>query len=53
MQPALALIELDSIAAGVQAGDAMAKKAPVAQIVSGTVHNGKYLVMVSGEVGDV
>jgi microcompartment protein CcmL/EutN len=53
MQPALALIELDSIAAGVQAGDAMVKKAPVAQIVSGTVHNGKYLVMVSGEVGDV
>jgi microcompartment protein CcmL/EutN len=53
MQPALALIEFDSIAAGVQAGDAMAKKAPVARVVSGTVHNGKYLVLVAGEVGDV
>jgi microcompartment protein CcmL/EutN len=53
MQPALALIEFDSIAAGVQAGDAMAKKAPVAHVVSGTVHNGKYLVLVSGEVADV
>ncbi len=53
MQPALALIEFDSVAAGVQAGDAMAKKAPVARVVSGTVHNGKYLVLVSGEVADV
>jgi microcompartment protein CcmL/EutN len=53
MQPALALIEFDSIAAGIEAGDAMAKKAPVARIVAGTVHRGKYLVMVSGEVGDV
>lgn len=53
MQPALALIEFDSIAAGVEAGDAMAKKAPVARVVAGTVHNGKYLVLVSGEVADV
>jgi microcompartment protein CcmL/EutN len=53
MQPALALIEFDSIAAGVEAGDAMAKKAPVARIASGTVHNGKYLVLVAGEVADV
>ena len=53
MQPALALIEFDSIAAGVFAGDAMAKKAPIARVVSGTVHNGKYLVLVSGEIADV
>jgi microcompartment protein CcmL/EutN len=53
MQPALALIEFDSIAAGVEAGDAMVKKAPVARVVSGTVHNGKYLVLVAGEVADV
>jgi len=53
MQPALALIEFDSIAAGVEAGDAMAKKAPIARIVAGTVHNGKYLVLVAGEVADV
>jgi microcompartment protein CcmL/EutN len=53
MQPALALIEFDSVAAGVEAGDAMAKKAPVARVVSGTVHSGKFLVMVTGEVADV
>lgn len=53
MQPSLALIEFDSIAAGIEAGDAMAKKAPVARIVAGTVHTGKYLVLVSGEVADV
>lgn len=53
MQPAIALIEFDSIAAGIEAGDAMAKKAPVARIVAGTVHNGKYLALVAGEVADV
>lgn len=51
--PALALIEFDSIAAGIFAGDAMVKKAPVARIVGGTVHGGKYLVMISGEVGPI
>lgn len=51
--PALALIEFDSIASGILAGDAMVKKAPIAAIVSGTVHAGKYLVLVSGEVGPV
>jgi microcompartment protein CcmL/EutN len=53
MHPSLALIEFDSIAAGIEAGDAMAKKAPIARIVAGTVHNGKYLVLVAGEVADV
>jgi len=53
MQPALALIEFDSIAAGIEAGDAMAKKAPVARIVAGTVQPGKYLVLVAGAVADV
>jgi len=53
MQPALALIEFDSIAAGIDAGDAMAKKAPIARIIAGTVHNGKYLVLAAGEVADV
>jgi microcompartment protein CcmL/EutN len=53
MTPALALIEFDSVAAGIQAGDAMVKQAPVERITAGTVHPGKYLVMVSGEVGPV
>ena len=53
VEPALALIEFDSIAAGIQAGDAMAKKAPITRIVAGTVQPGHYLVLISGEVADV
>lgn len=51
--PALALLEFDSIAAGIQAGDAMVKKAPVETIQSGTVQPGRYLVMVTGDVASV
>ena len=51
--PALALIEFDSIASGILAGDAMVKTAPVARIVAGTVHPGKYLVLVTGDVAPV
>lgn len=53
MRPALALLEFSSVAVGIVAGDAMVKRAPVAGIVAGTVHPGGYLVMVTGEVGDV
>lgn len=52
-EPALALVEFDSIASGVQAGDAMVKKAQIARIVAGTVQPGKYLVLISGAVGPV
>lgn len=52
-EPALALIEFDSIAAGLQAGDAMAKKASIARLIAGTVQPGHYLVLISGEVADV
>ena len=52
-EPALALIEFDSIATGIQAGDAMVKTASIARIASGTVHPGKYLVMIAGDVGSV
>jgi microcompartment protein CcmL/EutN len=51
--PALALLELDSIAAGIDAGDAMAKRAAVATLLAGTVHPGKYLVLVAGGVAEV
>lgn len=51
--PALALIEFASIATGMQAGDAMVKKAPIARIVAGTVQPGHYLVLISGEVAEV
>lgn len=53
IEPALALLELDSIAAGIAAGDAMAKRAPINILRAGTVHPGKYLVLVGGSVGDV
>lgn len=51
--PALALLEFGSIATGIRAGDAMVKRGPVAGITAGTVHPGKYLVLVIGSVGDV
>lgn len=51
--PALALLEFDSIALGVQAGDAMVKRAPIDTIQAGTVQPGHYLVMVCGDVGPV
>lgn len=53
IEPALGLMELDSIAAGIAAGDAMAKRAPIEVIRSGTVHPGRYLVLVGGAVADV
>jgi microcompartment protein CcmL/EutN len=53
IEPALGLLELDSIAAGIAAGDAMAKRAPIDVIRAGTVHPGKYLVLVGGSVADV
>jgi microcompartment protein CcmL/EutN len=51
--PALALIELDSIAVGIEAGDAMVKRAPVEVVRAGTVHPGRYLILVTGEVAAV
>ncbi len=53
MEPALALLEFDSIAVGIEAGDAMAKRAPLELLRAGTVHPGKYLVLIGGTVGDV
>ncbi len=50
---ALGLLEFDSIAAGIAAGDAMVKRAPIGSITAGTVQPGKYLVLVGGEVADV
>jgi microcompartment protein CcmL/EutN len=53
LQPALGLLELDSIAAGIRTGDAMVKRSPVSVLYAGTVHPGKYLVLVGGEVAEV
>jgi microcompartment protein CcmL/EutN len=53
IEPALALLEFSSIAAGIMAGDAMVKRAPVALIQAGTVQPGHYLVLVAGDVAAV
>lgn len=53
MRPAIVLLEFDSIAYGIRAGDAMAKRAPLVSLHAGTVHPGKYLILAGGEVADV
>lgn len=51
--PAIALLEFNSIAVGIVAGDAMVKASPLGSIYVGTVHPGKYLVLVSGDTASV
>jgi microcompartment protein CcmL/EutN len=51
--PALALLEFGSVAAGILAGDAMVKRAPLAGLWAGTVQPGHYLVMVGGDTASV
>ncbi len=51
--PALALIELSNISSGIFTGDAIVKAAPVSVLKSGTVHNGKYLLLFGGSVASV
>ncbi len=53
LEPALALLEFASIAVGIEAGDAMVKRAPVDVVRAGTIHPGKFLVLVAGAVADV
>jgi microcompartment protein CcmL/EutN len=53
MEPAVCLLEFSSIAKGIEAGDAMVKRAPLQVIRAGTVHPGKYLVLVGGHTADV
>ena len=53
MQPAIVLLEFDSIAIGILAGDAMVKRAPLKTLHTGTIHPGRYLVLAGGEVADL
>ncbi|MBI1278180.1 MAG: BMC domain-containing protein [Anaerolineaceae bacterium] len=53
IEPALALLEFSSVAAGVYAGDAMVKQAQLDVIYAGTVHPGKFLVLAGGSVAEV
>lgn len=51
--PAIALVELSSIASGIYCTDAMVKCAPITVLKSGTVHNGKFLILIGGSVAAV
>jgi microcompartment protein CcmL/EutN len=51
--PAIALLEFDSISAGIVSGDAMVKASPIGAIYAGTVHPGKYLVLAGGDTASV
>jgi len=51
--PALALVELDEIPAGLVALDAVAKEAPVHVVGAGTIHHGHFLIVFAGALADV
>ena len=51
--PAIGFIESRSIAKGIEAADAMLKRAAVELLMTTIVPRGKYLIMVGGAVGDV
>ncbi len=53
MDPSIAILEFDSIAHGIVAGDAMAKRAPLDVLLAGTVHPGRYLVLAGGGTAEV
>ena len=53
MQPAIGLIETNSIAIGIQVGDAMVKRAPVRLLEARSVCPGKFIVLVGGDTGPV
>jgi microcompartment protein CcmL/EutN len=51
--PAIALLELGSIAAGAYAADRMVKRSPIEMLHAGTVQPGKYLILVGGGTAEV
>jgi microcompartment protein CcmL/EutN len=51
--PALAVIEFRDIPAGIDATDAMLKKASIAFVKSGTITRGRFLTMIGGSTGAV
>jgi microcompartment protein CcmL/EutN len=53
IEPALALVDFSSIAVGIQAADAMVKRAELDLIRAGTVQPGRYLVLIGGSVAEV
>lgn len=53
IEPALALLEFNSIAVGIFAADAMVKRATLAVVHAGTVQPGCFLVLIGGSVAEV
>ena len=51
--PSLGLIELSSIARGIETADRMLKAAEVELVMARTICSGKYFVLVNGELHDV
>jgi len=47
---ALALLEFETVATGVLASDLMLKRAPIALLRCGTIHPGRFLILVGGSV---
>jgi len=47
---ALALLEFETVSAGVFASDLMVKRSPIALLRCGTVHPGRFLILVGGSV---
>ncbi|MBI5837856.1 MAG: BMC domain-containing protein [Candidatus Eisenbacteria bacterium] len=53
MQAAIGLVELSSIAKGIEVADAMVKRAQVSIVVNRTICPGKYMVLIGGNVEEV
>lgn len=53
IEPALVLLDFSSIAAGIQAADAMIKRAELDVIKAGTVQPGRWLILAGGTVAEV
>ncbi len=51
--PSIAVIELKSVAKGILTSDTMVKHSPLSMIRSGSIHNGKYLILIGGSVASV
>lgn len=47
---AMALMEFDTIATGVMASDIMVKRSPIALLRCGTIHPGRFLILIGGSV---
>ena len=46
----MALLEFKTVAAGVLASDRMVKRAPIALLRCGSIHPGRFLILVGGSV---